>query len=100
MLLGASGGSAGGCNETGEGQDMNARETNDTGSLLHPPFDDGASVLHRHQTCQSHCNPNDQDEIAQNADGLRGAGSRSHLDEDETKSDSDRGDDVKHAGSD
>jgi hypothetical protein len=93
-------GSAGVCDEASEGQDKNGRETADAGSLLQPPFDDGASALDCHQTRQSRRYPGDQDEIAQNAERLWRAGNRCHRNQYETKSDSDRGDDVERAGSD
>jgi hypothetical protein len=100
LLGSASSGSAGICDEASEGQDKNARETDDDGSLLQPPFDDGVSVLDCHQTRQSRRYPSDQDEVAQSAERLWRAGNRCHRDQDETKGDSDRGDYVERAGSD
>jgi hypothetical protein len=53
------------------------------------------SALDCHQTGQSRRYPGDQDETAQNAERVWRAGNRCHRDQDETKSDSDRGDDVE-----
>jgi hypothetical protein len=100
ILGSASNGSAGVRDETSESQHKNARETEDAGSLPQPPFDDGASALDCHQTRQSRRYPGDQDEVAQDAERLWRAGNRCHRNQDETKGDSDRGDDVERAGSD
>lgn len=96
----AASGSACICDEASEGKDKNAGESDDPGSLLQPPFDDGASALDCHQTRQSSRYPGDQDEIAQDSKRLRRAGSRCHQDQYETKSDSSRSDDVERVGSD
>ena len=100
LLGSASRGSAGVCDEASEGQHRNSRETDDDGPLPHPPLDDCVSALDSHQTHQSCRYPSDQDEVAQNAERLWRAGNRCHRNQDETKGDSDRGDDVERTGSD
>ena len=57
---GASGGSAGVCDEASESQDKNPRETDSTGSQLPPPIDDVASAPDGQQTRQSRRYPSDQ----------------------------------------
>ena len=100
LLGGASRGSAGVCDEAPEGQHRNSRETDDAGSLPQPPIDDDVSLLDCHQTGQSRRYPSDQDEVAQNAERLWRAGNRCHRNQDKTKGDSDRGNDVERTGSD
>jgi hypothetical protein len=96
----ASSGSAGVCDEASEGQDKNSRETDNAGFLPQPPIDDGASVPDCQQTRQGRRYPGDQDDVTQDADRLWCAGCRCHRDQDETKGDSDRSDDVERDGRD
>ena len=93
----ASSGTAGVCDEASEGQDKNARESDDAGSLLQPPFDDGPSASDPQQTRQGRRYPSDHNDVAQDAERLGRAGCRCHRDQDETKGDSDRSDDVERA---
>lgn len=97
---GAASGSARVCNESSEGQNKDTRETDNAGSLLQPPFDDGPSAPDSQQTGQSRRYPSNQDDVAQDAERLWRAGCRCHRDQDETKGDSDRSDDVERAGRD
>ena len=96
----ASGGSAGVCDEASEGQGKNPRETDNAYPLLKPPIDDSASAPDGQQTRQSRRYPSDQDDVAQDADRFWRAGCRCHRDQDETKGDSDRSDEVERAGRD
>lgn len=93
----ASGGSAGVCDESTEGQDKNPRETDNAGSQLPPPIDDVASAPDGQQTRQGRRYPGDQDDVAQDTDRLWRAGCRCCRYQDETKGDSDRSDEVEHA---
>ena len=93
----AASGSAGVCDEASEGEDWNACETQDTGSLLQPPLDGAARSPDCHQTHESRRYPKDHDDVAQDAERFWRAGSRCHRDQDQTKSDSDRRDDVERA---
>jgi len=95
-----SGRGAGVGDEASEGQQKYARESYEARSLLQPPFDGASSSPDCHETRESRRNPEDQDDVAQHAERLWRAGSRCHRDQDETKSDSDRSDDVERAGSD
>jgi hypothetical protein len=99
-LGGASRGGAGVRDEASESQDQNACQTDDAGSLLQPRFDGASSWSDCHQTRESRRDPEDQDDGAKDAERLWRAGSRCHRDQDETKSDSDRREDVERAGSD
>src|SRR5262249_24352426 len=61
---------AGMCDEASQGEEKGARESNDAGSLLHPPFDHGPSALDTQQTREARRYAGDQDDIAQDADRL------------------------------
>ena len=98
-LITASGGGAGVRDEASEGQDQNGCETEDDGSLLQPPFDGASSPPDCQQTSESRRYPKDHDDVANDAERPWRAGSRCHRDQDQTKSDSDRSDDVERAGS-
>lgn len=65
-----SSGSAGVRDEASEGQDKKARESDDAGSLLQPPFDDGLSGPDSQQTHESRRYPSDQNNVAQDAEHL------------------------------
>ena len=99
-LGGVSSGSAGICDKTSEDHDKNARETDDDGSLLQPPFDNSACSLYGHQPRQSHSDSSDQNEIAQNAERLWRARNRCNRDKNKTKGNANRADDVERTGSD
>ena len=92
----ASGGRAGVCDEASESQDKNPRETDSAGTQLPPPIDDVASAPDGQKTRQSRRYPSEQDDVAQDADRLWRAGCRCRRDQDETKGDSDRSDEVEH----
>lgn len=96
----ASSGSAGVCSKAAEDRQRNHRKTDDAGSLPRPRLDNGVSALDCHQTRQSGRDPDDQDDVTQNAERPWGAGRRCHRNKDETKGDSDHGGEIEHAGSD
>lgn len=97
---GASSGSAGVCNKAAEDQQRNHSKTDDAGSLPQPRLDIGVSALDCHQTRKSGRDPDDQDDVTQNAERPWAAGRRCRRNKDETKGDSDHGDEIEHAGSD
>lgn len=99
-LGGAFGGGAGVCDEAPEEHWGDSCKSDDAGSLPQPPSDDGVSALDRHRAHQGRCYSGDQDDVAQDPEGLWRAGSRSRQDQDEAKGDSGRGDDVEGDGSD
>ena len=88
------------CDEASEGQGKNPRERDNAYPLLKSPIDDSASAPDGQQTRQSRRYPSDQDDVAQDADRFWRAGCRCHRDQDETKGDSDRSDEVERAGRD
>ena len=70
-------------------------ETDNAYPLLQPPIYNGASSPDGQQTCQGRHYPSDQDEVAQNADRLWRTGCRCRRDQDKTKCDSYRSDEVE-----